>query len=112
DSEHDPYDDGTGVLVSPGPSVGRAGGGYPQPSSTDLVPRQEPAAVLHGVAGPGFRERIGAAMAPARRPWLLLVLILLLGLGTAAIIGLSGPTVESAPAPAPSPTGAPASPGQ
>jgi serine/threonine protein kinase len=109
----DPYDDGTGVLVAPAsaPVAHRSGGGYPSPSSTDLVPRQDPS-VLHGVAGPGLRERIGAAMAPARRPWLLLVIILLLGLGTAAIIGLSGPTVKSAPAPAPSPTGAPASPGQ
>ena len=113
DSEHDPYDDGTGVLVSPSAPVARRGGAYPPPSSTDLVPRQDPSPILRGTAGPGFRERIAAAMAPARRPWLLLVLILLLGLGTAAIIGLSGPTVKSAPGgPAPSPTGAPASPGQ
>jgi serine/threonine protein kinase len=108
ESEHDPYDDGTGVLISPSRPPGGRPGYPPPPSSTDLVPRQDPAAI----GASGFRERIQAAMAPARRPWLLLVLILLLGLGTAAIIGLSGPTVESAPAPGPGPAGAPAPPGQ
>jgi len=111
DSEHDPYDDGTGVLVNPSPSAPGRPGGYPPPSSTDLVPRHDPS-VIHGQAGPSLRERVSAAMAPARRPWLLLVLILLLGLGTAAIIGLSGPTVRSAPVPAGGSTPAPASSGQ
>jgi serine/threonine protein kinase len=105
-AEHDPYDDGTGVHVSPSLGAGRAPGYPPPPSSTDLIPRQD-AAAIHSSPGPGLRERISAAMAPARRPWLLLVIILLLGLGTAAIIGLSGPTVESAPpAPGPAPTNA------
>ena len=38
----DPYDDGTGVLVAPAsaPVARRSGGGYPSPSSTDLVPRR------------------------------------------------------------------------
>ena len=110
DSEHDPYDDGTGLLVAPASPAGRRAG-YPPPTSTDLVPPQALPS-MHGAARPGFRERIQAAMAPASRPWLILVLILLLGLGTAAIIGLSGPTVESAPAPAPAPGSAPAPPGQ
>ena len=111
DSEHDPYDDGTGVLISPSLPPGGRPGYPPPPTSTDLVPRQDPAA-LRGSPVPGLRERVQAAMVPVRRPWLILVIILLLGLGTAAIIGLSGPTVESAPVPAPSTTTAPAPPGQ
>jgi len=111
DSEHDSFDDGTGVLVSPSRSAPARPGGYPPPSSTDLVPRHDPSVILGG-AGPSLRERIHSALAPAHRPWLLLALILLLGLGTAVIIGLSGPTVESAPGPAPGNGSPPASSGQ
>jgi hypothetical protein len=105
DSEFDPYERPLDPPVGHPPA-------YQPAASTDVVPRIS-APLL---AEPdGLRARIKAAMAPVRRPWLILGIILLLGVGTAAIIGLSGPTVESAPkAPAPSATPGPAAsaPGQ
>ena len=47
------------------------------------------------------------AMAPDRRPWLILIFILLVGVGTAMAIGLSGPSLEGGDAPSETPANGP-----
>ncbi|HYU14529.1 MAG TPA: serine/threonine-protein kinase [Candidatus Acidoferrum sp.] len=95
----------TGIIVEPAnPERMRQRPMYRDPDDSDLAvpvqgfyPPRAPAAMSsiggNPVAGPAVR--VWAAMAPAQRPLLLLVIILLVGVGTAAVIGLSGPTVEA-----------------
>jgi serine/threonine protein kinase len=77
--------------ASPAGPPGAAGSGF-RPGYSPMPP---PRGAV-GSPGPGW-----APAAAARRPWLVLVLILLVGVGTAAAIGLSGPTVEAGAAPRP-----------
>ncbi|HLU67118.1 MAG TPA: serine/threonine-protein kinase [Kofleriaceae bacterium] len=84
----DPIDE-TGIVVEPAARArGRA---FAPPTETGVLetPTGVPTEPRPGPARPP------AALAPARHPLLLLVLILLVGIGTAALIGLSGPTVEA-----------------
>jgi hypothetical protein len=62
--------------------TGAIPGAYPLPGAPRMM------------VGPGGFPS-GPRWALAERPWLILTIILLLGVGTAAAIGLSGPTVEA-----------------
>jgi hypothetical protein len=104
----------TGIVVEPSAHVPqRAPSHYPiDPEDSGPVmpgPGYLPpgALAMGGVPYPGAPtpwQVKWAALAPAERPWLLLVIILLLGVGTAAVIGLSGPTIEAGLAPQPLPS--------
>ena len=90
----------TGLVIEPQPGRGRQS--YPPPTDSRLdYGGQTPDGLRAGTAGPG--GGLLASLSLARNPWVILVIILLLGVGTAAVIGLSGPTIEAAPAPAPMP---------
>lgn len=85
----------TGLVIEPG---GRGRASYPPPTDSRLdypLGRDTPG----DGRIPAPSDGLWAALAPARHPWVILVIILLLGVGTAAVIGLSGPTIESAPVP-------------
>ncbi|HTE54471.1 MAG TPA: serine/threonine-protein kinase [Kofleriaceae bacterium] len=99
----------TGIVVDAGdPMFAQPGFPRGMPGMGDSGPLPGPGFRPPGAPGPMMMQGRGpvggprpgwAAMSPARRPWLLLVVILLVGVGTAAIIGLSGPTVEAGAAP-------------
>ncbi|HWM87832.1 MAG TPA: protein kinase [Kofleriaceae bacterium] len=105
----------TGIVIEPGYPPGMPGGPYPgAPGMRESgpmagVPGYMPPGVsasmpLAGMHGPvGASRQSWAAMAPAQRPWLLLAIIFLVGVGTAAVIGLSGPTIEAGSTVAPLP---------
>jgi serine/threonine protein kinase len=69
------------------PGLGESG---PVPSGPHFLAPSGPV-----MAGGQAAARRGAFLAPATRPWLLLLIILVAGVGTATAIGLSGPTVEA-----------------
>jgi hypothetical protein len=71
------------------PGAGESG---PVPMGPGFLPAGASQAMARGRAPGGT---LGRWAALAQRPWLLLVIILLVGVGTAAVIGLSGPTVEA-----------------
>lgn len=60
--------------------------------------------------GRAYAHTWAAALAPAQRPWLLLAIIAVVGIGTAAIIGLTGPTIEASTSPVPLPSASEAAP--
>jgi tRNA A-37 threonylcarbamoyl transferase component Bud32 len=105
----------TGIVIEPGPGLPPQG----PPPQSGPIPMQGPGQAVPGFMPPGMSASMpigappgagayahpwGAAMAPVQRPWLLIAIIILLGIGTAAIIGMSGPTVEASSAPVPLPT--------
>jgi hypothetical protein len=53
------------------------------------------------VQGPFGAPRASWMTGRGGKPWIVLVLILLVGVGTAAAIGLSGPSVEAGASPHP-----------
>ena len=106
----------TGIVIEPAhPGLAPQG---PAPQSGP-IPMQGPGQAVPGFMPPGMSASMpigappgvgayahpwGAAMAPVQRPWLLIAIIVVLGIGTAAIIGMSGPTVEGSSTPVPLPT--------
>jgi serine/threonine protein kinase len=98
----------TGIVVDAGDSLSSGypgmpglGDSGPVPVGPGFIPPGAPALSPMPRRPDGGRSgQMLAALAPAQRPWLLLVIIVLVGVGTAAAIGLSGPTVEAGLAPA------------
>jgi serine/threonine-protein kinase len=104
----------TGIVVAPGdpgfaPPPGPPGmmgeGGPGQAVPAFMPPGVSASMPVGGPHGGGaYAHTWAAALAPAQRPWLLLAIILVLGIGTATIIGLTGPTIEASTSPAPLPS--------
>jgi eukaryotic-like serine/threonine-protein kinase len=106
----------TGIVVDAADPILRPGMGYPGPQGFGqsgpvpgggFLPPGAPLAHTQGRHAGGRSGRMLAALAPAQRPWLILVIILLVGVGTAAVIGLSGPTVDAGLSPASASTASP-----
>jgi eukaryotic-like serine/threonine-protein kinase len=111
----------TGIVVEPGlPGLAPQGSAYPGPGPgagygesgpmqavPAFMPPGHSASMPVGGRAPGvgvYAHTWAAALTPVQRPWLLLAIILLVGVGTAAVIGFSGPTIDAASSPVPLPT--------
>ncbi|HKE13671.1 MAG TPA: protein kinase [Kofleriaceae bacterium] len=93
-----------GSAYPPSPGPGGFGESGPMQAIPTFMPQGHSASMPVGGRSPGsgvYAQTWAAALTPVQRPWLLLAIIFLVGVGTAAVIGLSGPTIHAATSPVP-----------